>query len=150
MKYIDGDRLKAQIDIQIKCIENSYDPSPWGTQVQCIASAVMKCLGLVKDIIDEMKQEKPTPPCIEIESRKKGWLDYGSMISEIELQRYNAIQQIKKHRGQFTPQTISDIYHVSEYYKALGSEITCSCLQAYGKDFMFTRDEVKELIKKEG
>ena len=50
----------------------------------------------------------------------------------------------------FNPQAVPDLYHVAEYYKAVGVELTCCCLQAYGKDFIFTQDEVKEIIEKEG
>ena len=86
----------------------------------------------------------------EEESKKKGWLDYGLMMSEIGLHRYNAIHRIKEHKEQFNPQAVPDLYHVAEYYKAVGVELNCCCLQAYGKDFIFTQDEVKEIIEKEG
>lgn len=71
------------------------------------------------------------------------------MMSEIGLHRYNAIHRIKEHKEQFNPQAVPDLYHVAEYYKAVGVELTCCCLQAYGKDFIFTQDEVKEIIEKE-
>lgn len=72
------------------------------------------------------------------------------MMGEIGLHRYNAIHRIKEHKEQFNPQAVPDLYHVAEYYKAVGVELTCCCLQAYGKDFIFTQDEVKEIIEKEG
>ena len=103
----------------------------------------------MKDIIGKMKQEEPTPPGIEEESQKKGWLDYGLMMSEIGLHRYNAIDRIKEHRDQFDPCSIPDLHHVAEYYTSVGAEIVCCCLQAYAKDFIFTQDEVKEIIEKE-
>ena len=115
-----------------------------------MADAEIEALGLVKDIIGKMKQEEPTPPGIEEESKKKGWLDYGLMMSEIGLHRYNAIHRIKEHKEQFNPQAVPDLYHVAEYYKAVGVELTCCCLQAYDNDFIFTQDEVKEIIEKEG
>ena len=150
MKYIEADKIKAEIDTIINGLKKSYDPDPMGTTMDCLAAAEIEALELVKDIIDKMKQEEPTPPGIEEESQRKGWLDYGLMMSEIGLHRYNAIHRIKEHKEQFNPQAVPDLYHVAEYYKAVGVELTCCCLQAYGKDFIFTQDEVKEIIEKEG
>ena len=150
MKYIDAEKVTAEIDKIIDGLKRNCNPDPLGTTEECLADAEIEALGLVKDIIDEMKQEEPTPPGIEEESKKKGWLDYGLMMSEIGLHRYNAIHRIKEHKEQFNPQAVPDLYHVAEYYKAVGVELTCCCLQAYGKDFIFTQDEVKEIIEKEG
>lgn len=149
MKYIDAERITAEIDKIIEGLKRSCNPNPLGTTEECMADAEIEALGLVKAIIDEMKQDEPTPPGIEEESQKKGWLDYGLMMSEIGLHRYNAIHRIKEHKEQFNPQAVPDLYHVAEYYKAVGVELTCCCLQAYGKDFIFTQDEVKEIIEKE-
>ena len=149
MKYIDAEKVTAEIDKIIDGLKRNCNPDPLGTTEECLADAEIEALGLVKDIIDEMKQEEPTPPGIEEESKKKGWLDYGLMMSEIGLHRYNAIHRIKEHKEQFNPQAVPDLYHVAEYYKAVGVELTCCCLQAYGKDFIFTQDEVKEIIEKE-
>ena len=150
MKYIDAERITAEIDKIIDGLKRNCNPDPLGTTEECLADAEIEALGLVKDIIDKMKQENPTPPGIEKESKKKGWLDYGLMMSEIGLHRYNAIDRINAHKEQFDPQAVPDLYHVAEYYKSVGAEITCCCLQAYGKDFIFTQDEVKEIIEKEG
>ena len=149
MKYIEAERITAEIDKIIDGLKRNCNPDPLGTTEECLADAEIEALGLVKDIIDEMKQEEPTPPGIEEESKKKGWLDYGLMMSEIGLHRYNAIHRIKVHKEQYNPQSVPDLYHVAEYYKAVGVELTCCCLQAYGKDFIFTQDEVKEIIEKE-
>ena len=100
--------------------------------------------------LDNMEQDAPTPPGIEEERKKKGWLDYGLMMSEIGLHRYNAIHRIKEHKEQFNPQAVPDLYHVAEYYKAVGAELTCCCLQAWCKDFRFDQTEVREIIEKEG
>jgi hypothetical protein len=142
MKYIDADKLIAEInkrlmDVNLEKLHNMGSHRVWAYND-------------VKSIIDKMKQEEPTPPGIEEESQRKGWLDYGLMMSEIGLHRYNAIHRIKEHKEQFNPQAVPDLYHVAEYYKAVGVELTCCCLQAYGKDFIFTQDEVKEIIEKEG
>ena len=150
MKYIEAEKIKAEIDKIIDALKISCNPNPLGTTDDCLVAAEIEALGLVKDTIDEMKQEKSTPPGIKEECQKKGWLDYGLMMSEIGLHRYNAIHRIKEHKEQFDTQTIPDLYHVAEYYKAVGAELTCCCLQAYGKDFIFTQDEVKEIIEKEG
>ena len=150
MKYIEAERIKAEIDKIIDGLKKNSNPNPLGTIDDMLADAEIETLELVNTTIDEMKQEEPTPPGIEEESQKKGWLDYGLMMSEIGLHRYNAIHRIKEHKEQFNPQAVPDLYHVAEYYKAVGAELTCCCLQAYGKDFIFTQDEVKEIIEKEG
>ena len=150
MKYIEAKRVTAEIDKIIDGLKRNCNPDPLGTTEECLADAEIEALGLVKDIIDKMKQEEPAPPGIQEESEKKGWLDYGLMIGEIGLHRYNAIHRIKEHKEQFNPQAVPDLYHVAEYYKAVGVELTCCCLQAYGKDFIFTQDEVKEIIEKDG
>ena len=150
MKYIEAEKITAAIDKIIEGLKKKCNQNPLGTMEECMAAAEIVTLELVKAAIDEMKQEEPTPPGIEEESQKKGWLDYGLMMSEIGLHRYNAIHRIKEHKEQFNPQAVPDLYHVAEYYKAVGVELTCCCLQAYGKDFIFTQDEVKEIIEKEG
>ena len=150
MKYIDSEKITAKIDGIIDGLKRNCTPDPMGTAEECLAAAEIEVLNLVKSAINEMKQEYPTPPGIEEESNKKGWLDYGLMMSEIGLHRFNAIHRIKEHKEQFNPLAVPDLYHVAEYYKAVGAELTCCCLQAYGKDFTFTQDEVKEIIDKEG
>ena len=149
MKYIEAERITAEIDKIIEGLKKKCNPNPLGTIDDMLADAEIETLELVKTTIDEMKQKEPTPPGIEEESQRKGWLDYGLMMSEIGLHRYNAIHRIKEHKEQFNPQAVPDLYHVAEYYKAVGVEMTCCCLQAYGKDFIFTQDEVKEIIDKE-
>ena len=149
MKYIDAERITAEIDKIIEGLKKKCNPNPLGTIDDMLADSEIEALELVKTTIDEMKQEEPTPPGIKEESQRKGWLDYGLMMSEIGLHRYNAIHRIKEHKEQFNPQAVPDLYHVAEYYKAVGVELTCCCLQAYGKDFIFTQDEVKEIIAKD-
>ena len=141
-KYINAEKLKAEIERRMKIL-NKYK----GTHES--AAAARQELVWLSNFIDKMEQDAPTPPGIEEESQRKGWLDYGLMMSEIGLHRYNAIHRIKEHKEQFNPQAVPDLYHVAEYYKAVGVELTCCCLQAYGKDFIFTQDEVKEIIEKE-
>ena len=150
MKYIDAERITAEIDKIIEGLKKKCNPNPLGTIDDMLADAEIEAMELVKATIEEMKQDASTPPGIEEESQRKGWLDYGLMMSEIGLHRYNAIHRIKEHKEQFNPQAVPDLYHVAEYYKAVGVELTCCCLQAYGKDFIFTQDEVKEIIEKEG
>ena len=149
MKYIDSEKITAKIDKIIDGIKKKCNPNPLGTKNEMLAAAEIEAMELVKATIDEMKQEEPTPPGIEEESQRKGWLDYGLMMSEIGLHRYNAINHIKEYREQIDLQAVPDLYHVAEYYKSIGAELTCCCLQAYGKDFIFTQDEVKEIIEKE-
>ena len=101
--------------------------------------------------LESQEQDAPTPPGIEEERKKKGWLDYGLTIEEIGLHRYNAIQRIKEHKDKFKPQNIDGytLNHMVEYYKAVGAELTLCCLQAWCRDFRFTQEEVKEIIKEE-
>ena len=144
-KYIDAEKITAEIDKIIRGLKGG----PMSMMEECRTASEIETLELVKSIISEMKQEEPTPPGIEEESQRKGWLDYGTMMSEIGLHRYNAIRRIKEHKEQFNPLSVPDLYHVAEYYEAVGAELTCCCLQAYGKDFIFTQEEVKEIIEEE-
>lgn len=149
MKYIDADKIKDEIDNIINGLKRDYNQESSDMAEECLVAFGIGALELVKNTIDKMKQEEPTPPGIEEESQKKGWLDYGLMMSEIGLHRYNAIHRIKEHKEEFDPDKIPDLYHVAEYYEAVGAETTCCCLQRYGMDFIFTRDEVKEIIESE-
>ena len=150
MKYIDAERITAEIDKIIEGLKRNCNPDPLGTTEECLADAEIEALGLVKDIIGKMKQEEPTPPGIEEESKRKGWLDYGLMMSEIGLHRYNAIHRIKEHKEEFDPNTIPNLYHVAEYYKAVGEEVVCCCLQSYCMDFRFDQEDVMEIIRSGG
>lgn len=149
MKYIEAEKIKGEIDEIIAGLKKGCNPDPLGTTEECVAAAEIEALELVKSTIDEMKQEEPTPPGIEEESKKKGWLDYGLMVSEIGLHRYNAIHRIKEHKEKFDPCAVPELYHVAEYYESVGIEKVCCCLQAYSRDFLFAQDEVKEIISKE-
>lgn len=141
MKYIDADKLIAEInkrlmDVNIEELHNMGSHRVWAYND-------------VKSIIDQMQQEEPLPPGIEEESQKKGWLDYGLTMGEIGLHRYNAIHRIKEHKEEFDPLTIPNLYHVAEYYKAVGEEVVCCCLQRYCMDFRFDQEDVREIISKE-
>ncbi len=149
MKYINADRVTAKIDDIIDGLKENYNPNSKGMINDVLAESWIGTLEAFKVYIDEVEQEEPTPPGIEEESLTTGWLDYGLMVSEIGLHRFNAIHRIKEHKEQFNLQAVPDLYHVAEYYKAVGVELVCCCLQAYCKDFVFTRDEVKEIIEKE-
>lgn len=149
MKYIDAEKINNEIDNQIKWLKDMLKTNLLDVIEKRMILAEIRALWKVKDIINKMKQEEPTPPGIKEENQKKVWLDYGLTISEIGLHRYNAIQRIKEHKEQFNPQAVPDLYHVAEYYEAVGVELTCCCLQAYCKDFIFTKEEVKEIIEKE-
>ena len=149
MKYIEADKIKAEINKIIESLKKRFNPDPLGTTEQCLAAAEIVALGLVKDVIDQMQQEQPLPLGIEEERQKKGWLDYGLMMSEIGLHRYNAIHRIKEHKEQFDPLTIPNLYHVAEYYESVGAAKTCCCLQSYCMDFRFDQEDVREIISKE-
>ena len=147
MKYINGNKLKADINELIDALKRKCEPNSFGTTEERIVASEIEAFDLVKDTIDKMKQEEPTPSGIQEESQKKGWLDYGLMVSEIGLYRYNAIHRIKEHKEQFNPLAIPDLYHVAEYYESVGIEKVCCCLQAYCKDFMFTQEEVNNILE---
>lgn len=145
MKYIEIGKIKAEVE-RLKAV--LADPV-----CECLTSDYKaggnKMADTLLSFIDTLEQDAPTPPGIEEERKKKGWLDYGLMMSEIGLHRYNAIHRIKEHKEQFNPQAVPDLYHVAEYYESVGVEKVCCCLQAYSKDFRFDQTEVKEIIEKE-
>ena len=145
MKYIDADKIKAEIER----LRHDWPKVITEDDKQHL-HYYFHGLNKVLHFIESMQQEEPLPPGIENESQKKGWLDYGLTVSEIGLHRYNAIHRIKEHKGQFDPLRVPDLYHVAEYYESIGIEKVCCCMQAYSKDFLFTQDEVKKIIDKEG
>lgn len=147
MKYINADRVTAKIDNVINVLKKDFNPNPKGTIREVLADAWIETLEKLRVSIDEMAEEFPTPSGIEEESLTTGWLDYGMMMSEIGLNRSIATRRIKEHKEQFDPQAVPDLYHVAEYYKAVGAEQTCCCLQVFAKDFMFTKDEVREIVE---
>lgn len=150
MKYIDADKIKAEIKrIMAEEMEMFSEQCQGGEEPNAANAVVYTRMQILLSFIDQMQQEQPTPPGIEEESQKKGWLDYGLMMSEIGLHRYNAIHRIKGHKEHFDPLTIPDLYHVAEYYESVGAEKTCCCLQRYCMDFRFDQEDVREIISKE-
>lgn len=57
MKYIDADKIKAEIDKITESLTKSCSPDPLGTTEECMAAAEIEALGLVKSAIDQMQQE---------------------------------------------------------------------------------------------
>ena len=151
MKYIDADKIKAEIKrIMAEEMEMFSEQCQGGEEPNAANAVVYTRMQMLLSFIDKMQQEEPLPPGIENESQKKGWLDYGLMMSEIGLYRYNAIHRIKAHKEEFDPLTIPNLYHVAEYYKAVSEEVVCCCLQRYCMDFRFDQEDVREIISKEG
>ena len=74
MKYIEAEKITAEIDKIIDGLKRNCNPDPLGTTEECLAAAEIEALELLKTTIDQMHQEQPTPPGIEEESQKKGWL----------------------------------------------------------------------------
>ena len=144
MKYIDADKIKAEIER----LRHEWPPTFTDGERQHL-HYYFHGLNKVLHFVESMQQEQPTPPGIEEESQKKGWLDYGLTMSEIGLHRYNAIHRIKEHKEKFNPLTIPDLHHVAEYYESVGAEKTCCCLQRYCMDFRFDQEDVREIISKE-
>lgn len=150
MKYIDADKIKAEIKrIMAEEMEMFSEQCQGGEEPNAANAVVYTRMQMFLSFIDQMQQEEPLPPGIENESQKKGWLDYGLTMGEIGLHRYNAIHRIKEHKEQFDPLTIPDLYHVEEYYESVGAEKTCCCLQRYCMDFRFDQEDVKEIISKD-
>jgi len=106
-----------------------------------------------REATKKMQPKLTQVPHIEQETQKKGWMDYGLLISEIGLHRYNAINRIKetKERAAEIERNIApcDLAILGEYLESVGAEIVLCCLQRYCMDFMFTQDEVKEIIQRE-
>lgn len=150
MKYINADKIKAEIKrIMAEEMEMFSEQCQGGEEPNAANAVVYTRMQMLLSFIDQIQQEQPLPPGIENESQKKGWLDYGLMMSEIGLHRYNAIHRIKEHKEQFNPLAIPDLYHVAEYYESVGAEKTCCCLQRYCMDFRFDQEDVREIIRKE-
>ena len=150
MKYINADKIKAEIKrIMAEEMEMFSEQCQGGEEPNAANAVVYTRMQMLLSFIDKMQQEEPLPPGIENESQKKGWLDYGMTMGEIGLYRYNAIHRIKAHKEEFDPLTIPNLYHVAEYYKAVGEEVVCCCLQRYCMDFRFDQEDVKEIISKE-
>ena len=150
MKYIDADKIKAEIKwIMAEEMEMFSEQCQGGEEPNAANAVVYTRMQMLLSFIDQMQQEDPLPPGIENESQKKGWLDYGLTMGEIGLHRYNAIHRIKEHKEQFDPLAIPDLYHVAEYYESVGAEKTCCCLQRYCMDFRFDQEDVREIISKE-
>ena len=59
-KYIDAEKIKAEIDKIIGSLKKNCTPNPLGTMVECLADAEITALSLVKDSIDEMAQDTPS------------------------------------------------------------------------------------------
>lgn len=148
MKYINGNKVKAEIDEIIDALKRDCDPNELGTTEECFASAEITALDLVKDIIDKMMKDERIPS-IDKESQQQGWLDYGLTMSEIGSHRGAAIRRMNENKDKFNPLAIPDFHHVAAYYQSLGIDLICNCLQSYCKNNMFTQDEVKNIIEKE-
>ena len=57
MNIIDAEKIKGEIDKIIDGLKKNCTPNPLGTMVECLADAEITALSLVKDTIDEMKQD---------------------------------------------------------------------------------------------
>ncbi len=155
MKYIDADRLRKEV--------KRLERAALGSALDCADSETRKFhegkalayqfVGMLIDSLQQEQQKLTQVPRIEQETQKKGWMDYGLLISEIGLHRSNAIDRIKetKERATEIKRNIAphDLAILGEYLESVGKEIVLCCLQRYCMDFMFTQDEVKEIIQQE-
>jgi len=158
MKYIDADKLKEKIEKKyLDAKEKARFAGETGTSSDCTKwDAVVLQYENVLRTISSLQQEQPKltqVPRIEQETQKKGWMNYGLLISEIGLHRSNAIDRIKetKERATEIKRNIAphDLAILSEYMESVGAEIVLCCLQQYCMDFMFTQDEVNEILQQE-
>lgn len=60
MKYVEAERITAEINKIIEGLKKKSNPNPLGTIDDMLADAEIETLELVKTTIDEMKQEEPT------------------------------------------------------------------------------------------
>ena len=150
-KYIDADKLIAEIERQKHELELSIQSQgDYGQSCHIVA------YDNILSLINSLQQEQPKltqVPYIEKETQKKGWLDYGLLISEIGLHRSNAIDRIKETKELATEikRNVAphDLAILSEYLESAGAEIVLCCLQRYCMDSMFTQDEVDEILQQE-
>lgn len=149
MKYIDADKLSNVIDKITDELKKKANPNPLGTIDDMLVATKIELMQLVKQRINEIIQEGLDPLSIAEICGKKGWLDYGLTVGEIDLHLFNARRRLAEHRCEFEPSTIPNLYHVAEYYKAVGSEVICCCLLGYVKDSIFTSDDVKNILRKD-
>ena len=145
-KYIPAEKLIAEIESIRLIPQTSADYNDGRDDMKM----------MVLDLIDSLQQEQPKltqVPRIEQEIQRKGWMNYSLLISEIGLHRSNAIDHIKetKERAAEIKRNIAphDLAILCEYLESAGAEIVLCCLQQYCMDFMFTQDEVKEIIQQE-
>ena len=59
MKYIDSEKLKAEIEGIIAAVTTKNHPDEFGTVSECIAAAEIEVLNLILEIIGELQQEQP-------------------------------------------------------------------------------------------
>ena len=73
MKYIDADKLKAEIKGIIAAVQTTNHPDALGTMEQCMAAAEIEALNLILDAIKRLQQEQPEVDLEkEIEEHVKG------------------------------------------------------------------------------
>lgn len=150
MKYIDADKLKAEIERRIG--EQKLYLSANNANNDERRRLIERYESLLS-FIDQMQQEQSTPPGIEEERQKKGWLDYGLTIGEIGLHRYNAVARIREHKKEADDikrrMNPHDLAVLATYSESVGAEVFLCCLQRYCMDFRFDQEEIKEIINKE-
>ena len=71
------------------------------------------------------------------------WIDYDMLISEIEYHRNIAQMRISQFKENENPSALDK----RRYNEAVGEESVLCFLQVWCKDFKFSSDEVKEIIK---
>ena len=154
-KYIDSEKLIAEIERRREiCADVAADER--NEEVADYYRGKEVAHDEISSLITSLQQEQPEltqVPRIEQETQKKGWMDYGLLISEIGMHRCNAIDRIKetKERATEIKRNIAphDLAILCEYLESVGAEIVLCCLQRYCMDFMFTQDEVKEILQQE-
>lgn len=156
-QHIDAEHLQVFLQRKLESYKSKMvDPSKYPIDhIDLMALLAREYQSLILQL-ESFLQEQPEltqVPRIEQETQKKGWIDYGLLISEIGLHRSNAIDRIKetKERAAEIKRNIAphDLAILGKYLESVGAEIVLCCLQRYCMDFMFTQDEVKEIIQQE-
>ena len=80
------------------------------------------------------------------ENINKGWIDFGLIMGEISLHRSNCQRIIKEFKKLENPSP----FEIQEYHESVGAERRLMCIEVWCNDFVFSNQEVSEILNKEG
>lgn len=93
-KYIDADKLTAQIKGIIAAVETKKHPDVLGSMEQCLAASEVEALSLALDCIKELQQEQPKVDFEEEWDKFEDWMesynrgDYPTCYSPKQIARH--------------------------------------------------------------